>query len=535
MLSQPSRQSSSLHRRLVQRGLAAALVVLGAVIPQAAGAQHLAAAPPISGTATAATPISGTVTAATPIAGAATAATPAATPATATAPRQTTAAEDMAAAEAQATGGDRAFAATVAYVTQFYPLWFTYYQSRFASHNRLVGPARVTPVYQTVVAINVDTLYASTFLQLSAQPVVLTLPPTGVRYSILTLDSYGDIFDTGLVAGTPGTYALTGPGYSGTLPAGLTRVAVPYNDSVLIFRADKFSSSGEDQTAEAERFRAALKLQELCDYADTRCPGGAAHSTDGGTTLILPVAAFAVPYKTVADNLIAREPIAFLKQLQAAVAAPSTPPMADDVKALADLFDRLFAGGATHLGDFAAGAQAAHQLILDRYLTNTGATNWITFTNIGDWGDQILDRAAITEFIQYGNGHGTAVYYQAFKDAGGAPLTGKTSPGYVLTFPAGQLPQASRFWSITAYTPNAIELVPNPADKYHVASYDSGLTTNADGSLSIYLAQDAPSGVAAANWLPVPAGAFSIMLRVYGPEGSVATNTYTPPAVQVIQ
>ena len=57
------------------------------------------------------------------------------------------------------------YSTAVAYVAQFYPLWFTYNQSRFATHNRLVGPDQVTPLYQIVVAINVDTLYASTFLE----------------------------------------------------------------------------------------------------------------------------------------------------------------------------------------------------------------------------------------------------------------------------------------------------------------------------------------------------------------------------------
>ncbi len=56
---------------------------------------------------------------------------------------------------------------TLNYVAQFYPLWFTYYQSQFASTNRLVGPNRISPLYQIVVAINNDTLYASTFLDLS--------------------------------------------------------------------------------------------------------------------------------------------------------------------------------------------------------------------------------------------------------------------------------------------------------------------------------------------------------------------------------
>ena len=89
-----------------------------------------------------------------------------------------------------------------------------------------------------------------------------------------------------------------------------------------------------------------------------------------------------------------------------------------------------------------------------------------------------------------------------------------------------------RFWSLTAYTPEAIELVPNPAHKYAVASYTKNLQPNTDGSLSVYMAQQLPAGVPMANWLPIPAGAFNIMLRVYGPEGSVEDNTYVPPPIE---
>jgi hypothetical protein len=81
-----------------------------------------------------------------------------------------------------------AYVTTAAYVTQFYPLWFTFYQFQIATHNRLVGPTRISPLYQIVVAINDDTLYASTFLELATQPIVLTIPATTATYSILTLD-----------------------------------------------------------------------------------------------------------------------------------------------------------------------------------------------------------------------------------------------------------------------------------------------------------------------------------------------------------
>ena len=414
-----------------------------------------------------------------------------------------------------------------AYVEQFYPLWFTYYQSQYATTNELVGPTKISPIYQIVVAINVDTLYASTFVDVTAQPVVLTIPATTVIYSLLTLDPYGNIFQTAIPDQTPGTYALTGPGFNGTLPAGVLPIAMPLKFTTLILRIDNYSPTGMDQSAEAETFRDSLLLQTLSDYlADPT----------GGATLIVPEVVTSVPFKTAADTMLTVEPITFLQQLQVAVESTNTPPLSPQQQTLANTFNQLFGDGTFDSDSqsreqaFFSGAQNGYHAILNDYLNNTGSTNWIHFTNIGAWGSNFLDQSAISEYIQYGNGITTAAYYHTFQDGTGAALNGSSS-GYVLTFPAGQIPEAERFWSVTAYTPDSIELIDNSADKYAVASYTPGLVTNLDGSISIYMAQQLPNGVPAANWLPVPNGPFNIMLRVYGPEGSVADNTYVPPAV----
>jgi hypothetical protein len=57
-------------------------------------------------------------------------------------------------AKGQPAADKGAFATTVDYVLQFYPLWFTYNQFRIADLNRLVGPDRISPIYHVVVAIN---------------------------------------------------------------------------------------------------------------------------------------------------------------------------------------------------------------------------------------------------------------------------------------------------------------------------------------------------------------------------------------------
>jgi hypothetical protein len=422
------------------------------------------------------------------------------------------------------------FNTTVAYVAQFYPLWFSYYQS-VVGGNRLTGSDRISPLFHYIVAVNVDTVYAGIFLELTAQPVILTIPATTVKYSVLMLDRYGDIFDAFSEAGippqTPGTYALIGPGgFTGTLPAGVTPLAIPFDFPIMFFRADKFSGT-EDQTELAEAFRNSLMAQTLSDYLK---------DPSGGATRILPEIIFAASFKVAADSLIAHDPIAFLRQLQRAVESDRTPPPSPYEQALRNRFNSLFANRSVNRSEFSDGAQAAHELILDRYLTFTDwaaptQTNWIHFTNIGDWGNQVVERSSITEFIQYTNGSETSAYYHAFKDANGNPLDGSNTSGYVLTFPAGLDQLATRFWSLTAYTPEAIELVDNPADKYAVASYTPP-QLNTDGSVSIYMARQLPAGVPMANWLPIPPRAFNVLLRFYGPLGSVADNTYVPPGIQ---
>lgn len=437
------------------------------------------------------------------------------------------------------------FTTTRDYVSQFYPLWFTYYQTSLGTANRLVGPNKISPIYHYVVAINDDTLYASSFLDLSLEPVIVTVPPTPANYSVLTLDRYCDIF-SGIPNNVPGTYALYGPDFDpNKLPTTVTPVALPFNYMTIIFRADKYKKQGGqyvDMTTAADNFRRGLSTMPLCTYLGQSCPPGV---PTGGPTRIVQEIEFALPFKTIADNLIALDPIAFLRQLHTAVDSSKTPPMSPAVQALSNDFNALFATmTAKTRSEFARGARAAHDLIIDDYLNNTGDTNWITYDNIGNWGvnpdpgsSTAVQRSEITEFIQYANDHKSAAYFHAFKDAQGSALDGTDPHGYVLTFsavPPNEIPETTRFWSLTAYTPEAIELVPNSANKYLVASYTPGLQTNADGSISIYMARQLPPGVPPANWLPIPRGRFNVMLRDYGPAGSVADGSYVPPAIEKV-
>jgi hypothetical protein len=409
------------------------------------------------------------------------------------------------------------------YLVTFYPRWFTWEQGSGGPCNRLIGPNRISPLYQSVVAINDDTLYASAFIGAADEPVIVTIPDSKDIFSVLHLDQYGALVPNGMSGRTAGVYGIVGPNWVGTLPPGITRVDVPYNFTELLFRADKYSPKSINMTKEAEKFRRNVLAQGLSGYLKNPKKGAAD---------IEPERNFSFPFKTFADALIAAHPIEFLRQLQDAVASPTTQPLSQDEQTLSDTFDALFSNPALY-PQLAAGAQAGHQALIDNYLSNQilGST-WITFSDIANWNlstfQGYLNRASISEYIQYGNNHDAAVYFHTFLDANGEALNGSLH-SYILTFAKGQQPEAERFWSLTAYTPEAIELVPNKADTYVVARYTPGLVTAKDGSVSILMSTTRPKDFPEANWLPVPSRPFNIMLRDYGPEGSVLNGTYVPP------
>jgi hypothetical protein len=445
------------------------------------------------------------------------------------------------AASERATGSQSAGSAaqtTRDYVVRFWPRVLSFPEqvglTRSAGPSRLIGPASpMTPLYRTIVAINDDTLYASSFVDLRIGPAILTIPPTSLTYSLLPVNLFGDRIPTTIQPQTPGTYALVKAGYQGPLPAGATKVEVPYDVTLFIIRTDKFSNTGQDVTAEAEAFRASLRMSTLQDYqADPA----------GGAIKIVPIVPnFAFSVKLAADLAAQYTPNLLLRAMQRAVNDPSTQPMSSSDLRLAGAFDQAFAsaqqaarrGNPRPLAAIHRATVQAWDAIQANWKDNVSATNWVHPTNFAEWGTDYLDRASGNEFIQWGNNAAAAGYWQAFVDGRGRPLNGARHD-YTLTFAADQIPDAERFWSLTAYTPNTVELIRNPANKYLVARYTPGLQYNADGSVTIYMSVTKPANVPTANWLPVRTGLFNVMLRVYGPTGNTTPGTgYNPPAITI--
>jgi hypothetical protein len=138
----------------------------------------------------------------------------------------------------------------------------------------------------------------------------------------------------------------------------------------------------------------------------------------------------------------------------------------------------------------------------------------------GDW----LKRAAGAKAGIYGNDPEEATYPLARIDTTGEPLDG-SKHNYTLTFLSGQLPPVNAFWSVTMYDGKTQFLIENPINRYLVNSpMLSGMKTNSDGSLTLYIQNKPPGPDKEANWLPAPDGPIYMVMRLYWPKE-------TPPSI----
>ncbi len=85
--------------------------------------------------------------------------------------------------------------------------------------------------FRDVTAPNADTLYTTAFFDVGKEPWVLSLPDMKGRYFLMPmLDGWTEVFQVPgkRTTGTGAqTYAITGPGWSGTLPEGVKQYKSP--------------------------------------------------------------------------------------------------------------------------------------------------------------------------------------------------------------------------------------------------------------------------------------------------------------------
>jgi hypothetical protein len=384
--------------------------------------------------------------------------------------------------------------------------------------------------FRDVTAPNADTLYTSAWVDVGGEPWVLSIPDMKDRYFLFPmLDGWTNVFQVPgkRTTGTKAqTYAITGPGWKGTLPADVKELKSP-TSMVWILGRIYCSGTPEDYAA-VHAVQDQCKLVPLSAYGKAYTPPAA--SVDPS-----------IDMKTAVREQVNRlDPVAYFTLL--ADLMKRNPPAAADGPELAK-FAKI---GLVPGKDFDASKldasfakripQVAFDRIMLQFKVNKAIRNvngWAFDTVTGIYGTDYLNRALVTAIGLGANRIADACYPTSMKDADGKPYTG--SNNYVMRFPKGQLPPVGGFWSLTMYDENYF-FVANPINRYSISARQN-LKPNPDGSVDLYIQKDTPGAGKESNWLPAPAGKFVLMLRMYWPNEkspSIINGTWTIPPVKKV-
>src|ERR1700742_3023040 len=167
--------------------------------------------------------------------------------------------------------------------------------------------------FRDVTAPNADTLYTTSFFDVGKEPWVLSIPDMKGRYALFPmLNGWTTVFQVPgkRTTGTGAqTYAITGPGWNGTLPDGVKQHKSPTNIVWLLGRI--YCTGTPEDYAAVHALQDQFTLVPLSSYGKpyTPPPGKVDSSIDMKTAVREQVNKLdAVQYFTLLSDLMKRNP-----------------------------------------------------------------------------------------------------------------------------------------------------------------------------------------------------------------------------------
>lgn len=388
-----------------------------------------------------------------------------------------------------------------------------------------VGHARTlaTAAFRQVVTPNVDTLYSQIFYDLSADALVIHKPAVDRFLSLQVMDAWSDtvaVLGTGADTQDARDYLLTGPGFDGEVPEGMTRVEIPTAIGWIIGRTVCF---GPDDLDNIYAIQEAMDVRALSVWqSGAEQPKGSYAPENDGVPIQMVLALGPKAYFDRVNQLLVNNP-AYPEDaavLDAIAAIGVGPGLTFDASILGpdagERWKAMLTGMTAELTEQSAG-----------FLVRNGAFQFMG-EPISRFGQEYDYRALVAIGGFGANPVDVAVYMKAGYDDSGEALNGANR--YVLHFEPDALPpvEANGFWSITVYGDDDF-LIDNPLDRYSVSDR-TDFAMNPDGSLDILLQSEAPAE-GAENWLPVGDAGFHLFMRIYLPGPSVQDGTWRAPAL----
>jgi len=395
-----------------------------------------------------------------------------------------------------------------------------------------IGHARsvATPKDTWVVTPNSDTPYSFAWLDLRAEPVVITMPKIEKeRYyssQLIDLQTFNFAYlGTRAFGNEGGDFLIAGPHWKGKKPAGIKAVITSETElSYAVFRTQLFNASDIENV---RRIQDGIQVRMLSAYLGTPAPAAA------------PAVSWPKLLEDMTESANLFSYLNFLLQF--------CPTHASETE-LMTRFAKLGIGAGKSFDAEKLSPdvkQAVEAGIADVW--KEAMPGLMKRINAGELtsGDlfgtrEFLKNNYVYRFVAaklglYGNSREEAVYPTYFVDSENNKPDAAKNP-YELRFDKGQLPPSAAFWSLTMYDGKSQFLVANPLKRYLLNStmLDS-FKYGDDGSLTLYLRKDSPGADKEANWLPAPNGPFYCILRIYIPKPDVFNGTWKQPLMQRLE
>lgn len=382
--------------------------------------------------------------------------------------------------------------------------------------------------FTDVVRPNNDTLYSPAWLDLAAEPIILTVPAIGDRYySFQLIDMY--TFNFGYVGtrttGTaPGNYMITGPTWRGQTPPGISKVFT--SEGRYVYCLGRTAVNGEGDLGNVHDIQQQYRLRPLNEYLGSAAPITIQAEHYPEYNSIKGASADFIGYFNwllgrVAIHPLEQDLIDWFGNIGIGPDWPYDPATVDEAtrdainQGVQSALSKIYAQGRS-LGEQKEGWNLPGRVFGSRQQMH----------------GQYLIRAAAAMTGLYGNDLEEAYYPSSFQDVDLEFLDGGKH-NYVLRFPADRIPQVNAFWSITMYNSENF-LVKNPVNRYSIGDRTAGLVYDQDGSLSMYLQKTSPGLEKEMNWLPTPAAPFTLTMRMYMPDPSALDPLYSPPGIRKV-
>jgi len=402
-----------------------------------------------------------------------------------------------------------------------------------APFNQIHNEARVFTYEDTaVITPNSDTPYSMLWMDLRAEPMVLSVPAVDKKryYSVMLND--GNTFNYGYIGSRAtgseaGDYMVVGPNWKGETPPGIKQVFRSTTEfSAAVYRTQLIDPKDMPNVV---KIQAGYKVQPLSAFLKQPAPP----------------APPAIDFPKIDKDMVKTNFFDYLDfALQFAPAGPEEEAIRAKLASIGIGPGKKFA-----FKDLSVEHKAAILLAMkegdtriEKYLEGgmKNINGWKVGSLFGDrafYNGDWLKRAAAAKGGIYGNDAAEAMYPLTKTMANGDELDGSKHK-YTLTFAKDQFPPVNAFWSVTMYDGKTQLLIKNPINRYLINSpMLPSMKKNPDGSLTIYIQKDSPGKAKESNWLPAPDGPIYLAMRLYWPRTEAPSilppgeGSWQPPAL----